>query len=88
MRIGTWNVEYPAGKDRNPLRLARLKAANADIWVLTETHDELDRSSRPRTRCAPSRRWGHLPAGALKWGSGATSDRHQTHPRDRQGAGI
>lgn len=48
MRIGTWNVEYAAGKDRNPLRLARLKAANADIWVLTETHDELDLSARHR----------------------------------------
>lgn len=48
MRIGTWNVEYAAGKDRNPLRLARLEAANADIWVLTETHDELDLSATHR----------------------------------------
>ncbi len=40
MRIGTWNVEYarPARVDA----LRRVLAANpADIWVLTETHDDL-----------------------------------------------
>jgi hypothetical protein len=40
MRIGTWNVEYA-----RPTRLQTLRAAlarnNADIWVLTETHDDL-----------------------------------------------
>lgn len=44
MRIGTWNVEYAAGKEKNARRLARLRQARADIWVLTETHDVLDLS--------------------------------------------
>ena len=36
LRIGTWNVEY-ASAARNPQRLSLLHAADADIWVLTET---------------------------------------------------
>lgn len=40
MRIGTWNVEYAY-----PKRLAALEAVlrkqRADIWILTETHDDL-----------------------------------------------
>lgn len=42
MKIGTWNVEYAAGDARNRLRLQRLAQAEADVWVLTETHDRLD----------------------------------------------
>ena len=45
IRIGTWNVEYAAGAERNALRLAQLCAAAADVWVLTETHDDLDLSA-------------------------------------------
>jgi hypothetical protein len=41
IRIGTWNVEYAAGPERNARRLAQLIAADADVWVLTETHDDL-----------------------------------------------
>lgn len=41
MRFGTWNVEYAAGVDKNAKRLARLRAESADVWVLTETHDDL-----------------------------------------------
>lgn len=44
MRIGTWNVEYGIG-GRNPDRLALLSSQNADIWVLTETHHDLDLST-------------------------------------------
>ncbi len=44
LRIGTWNVEYAAGVDRNALRRERLVAEAADVWVLTETHDDLDLS--------------------------------------------
>jgi hypothetical protein len=44
LRIGTWNVEY-ASAARNPQRLSRLHAADADIWVLTETQDGLDLGS-------------------------------------------
>jgi hypothetical protein len=43
-RIGTWNVAYAAGEERNRLRHARLMATPADVWVLTETHDALDLS--------------------------------------------
>lgn len=45
MRIGTWNVEYAEGADKNARRLARLRQVDADIWVLTETNDELDLSA-------------------------------------------
>jgi endonuclease/exonuclease/phosphatase family metal-dependent hydrolase len=41
LRIATWNVEYAAGAVRNAARLARLLSENADIWILTETHDDL-----------------------------------------------
>ena len=43
-RIGTWNVEY-ASLAKNGRRLEIMHAANADIWVLTETRDELDLGS-------------------------------------------
>ena len=45
LRAGTWNVEYATGKERNRLRLARLLARPADLWILTETHDDLDLSA-------------------------------------------
>lgn len=41
MKIGTWNVEYAAGADKNERRSAVLQEHDCDIWVLTETHDEL-----------------------------------------------
>lgn len=41
MRIGTWNLERATGGDRNERRLARLREAAADLWVLTETHDDV-----------------------------------------------
>ena len=44
MRVGTWNVEY-ARPSRNLDRLAILQARDADIWVLTETHYDLDLSA-------------------------------------------
>ncbi len=40
MRIGTWNVEYAYERRLDALR-AVLSANVADIWVLTETHDDL-----------------------------------------------
>ncbi len=42
IRVGTWNVEYARGAEKNRRRLAVLSERNADIWVLTETHDELE----------------------------------------------
>ncbi len=62
MRIGTWNVEYAAGKDKNDRRLRRLRDADCDIWVLTETHDELalgpDYSSASTVQREPGRAGG------------------------------
>ena len=43
MRIGTWNVEY-AIHSLNQHRLAVLNARDAEVWVLTETHADLDLS--------------------------------------------
>jgi endonuclease/exonuclease/phosphatase family metal-dependent hydrolase len=45
LRVGTWNVQYARGVDKNARRLAHLDAVGADVWVLTETHDELDLST-------------------------------------------
>lgn len=41
MRIGTWTVEYAAGADKNERRRSVLQQHDCDLWVLTETHDEL-----------------------------------------------
>ncbi|SFI85281.1 endonuclease/exonuclease/phosphatase family protein [Methylobacterium brachiatum] len=41
MRIGTWNVEYATGAGKNARRRDVLQQHNCDVWVLTETHDEL-----------------------------------------------
>lgn len=38
--IGTWNVEYARPKRLDAIRTI-LNEARADIWVLTETHDDL-----------------------------------------------
>ena len=40
MRIGTWNVEYADVSRLDALRHV-LASNHADIWVLTETHDDL-----------------------------------------------
>jgi uncharacterized protein (UPF0371 family) len=45
LRVGTWNVEYARGVVKNRARLDLLNSYNADVWVLTETHDELDLSA-------------------------------------------
>lgn len=44
LRIGTWNVEYGRGAERNRARFDLLSSWRADVWVLTETHDDLDLS--------------------------------------------
>lgn len=64
MRLGTWNVEYARSVERNALRRAELLRHRADVWVLTETHDDLDpgqgfaavRSSQ-RPAQPPGARW-------------------------------
>lgn len=67
MRIGTWNVEYALPKRLDALRTV-LCDNRADIWILTETHDDLAPPgcafvvhSRPRaqngSRLRPGSRW-------------------------------
>ena len=41
MRIGTWNVAYGIGQKANDRRRQQLQDLEVDIWVLTETHDDL-----------------------------------------------
>ena len=45
MRIGVWNLECVVFKDRNAARLEFLRARDVDIWVLTETHADIDLSA-------------------------------------------
>lgn len=44
MRIGTWNVERGAGAAKNAQRRELLAQHNCDVWILTETHDDIDLS--------------------------------------------
>ena len=41
MRIATWNVAYGLGEAVNQRRRAKMDEIDADIWILTETHDDL-----------------------------------------------
>ncbi|MCJ2132784.1 endonuclease/exonuclease/phosphatase family protein [Methylobacterium sp. J-026] len=66
MRIGTWNVEYAAGADKNLLRRAVLQEHDCDVWVLTETHDELVPSAAHEPIHSDQRRTGR-PGG--RWAS-------------------
>jgi hypothetical protein len=64
VRGGTWNVQYYArGAAKNRASLDLLNSWNADVWVLTETHDDLDLSTshvaiHSEQRCpTPGGRW-------------------------------
>jgi hypothetical protein len=64
MRIGTWNVAYAAGREKNERRLRRIVEMDCDIWVLMETHDDLaldstygSTSTTPRKTAAVGGRW-------------------------------
>lgn len=64
MRIGTWNVEYGQGADKNRQRVEIIRKNDCDIWILTETDDALDLSnthipvvSQPRDGNQSSARW-------------------------------
>jgi endonuclease/exonuclease/phosphatase family metal-dependent hydrolase len=43
MRIATWNLQRPtnAGSSRAVRMLERIRAIDADVWVLTETHEAI-----------------------------------------------
>jgi hypothetical protein len=53
IRIGTWNLERADGAAKNIARLDRLLAADAHIWVLTETHDAVAIPGYHAVRSAP-----------------------------------
>jgi hypothetical protein len=44
VRVGTWNVQYGAGDVKNARRCQVLDERNAEVWVLTDTSDQLDLS--------------------------------------------
>lgn len=66
LRVGTWNVEYARGSEKNQRRLDLLTSQSAQVWVLTETHDDLDLSATHRAihsddrYSAPGGRWTTL----------------------------
>ena len=41
LRIATWNVAYGINRTRNDRILEKMTSVDADIWILTETHDGL-----------------------------------------------
>lgn len=41
MKIGTWNVAYGRGPTVNARRRKEMAVHQADVWVLTETHESL-----------------------------------------------
>ncbi len=67
MRIATWNVEYAY-----PVRMQKLQAfvqsKTADIWVLTETHDDLQPPNCPHAVHAEQRyrNWSGIRDGS-RW---------------------
>ncbi len=71
MRIGVWNVEYADVTATNARRLAVMECEQADIWILTESHDSLSPGSeycaahsRPRlphaARVKDGSRWASI----------------------------
>lgn len=64
MLIGTWNVERNTGAAKNARRRETLGQHDCDVWVLTETHDDIDLSpthvpvhSAPRPNARVGERW-------------------------------
>ena len=59
MRIATWNLERPDPADvaRNQARMEKIREIDADVWILTETHEVIDLSaSHHGAATAPSPR--------------------------------
>jgi hypothetical protein len=67
LRIGTWNVEY-AYTRRLPAIQAALEQYPADIWILTETHDDLVPMGCPHVAhsLARPKNWNGIRAGS-RW---------------------
>ena len=53
MRIATWNLERPDPADtvRNQARLEKIREIDAELWILTETHEVIDLSGRSFLFC-------------------------------------
>ena len=60
MLIGTWNVDYAEKSHRADL-LARITENPADIWVLTETHDDLKPPGDAHSLSTPQRDHAEAP---------------------------
>ena len=56
MRIATWNIERPSNRlnDRSQRILEKVKEINADIWILTETHDTIIPGTDYHTASTPT----------------------------------
>jgi endonuclease/exonuclease/phosphatase family metal-dependent hydrolase len=64
VRVGTWNVQYGLGSMKNGRRRQVLDERDADVWVLTETSDQLDLSDGYEP-VHSTRRYG--PKNAGRW---------------------
>jgi hypothetical protein len=89
MRIGTWNVEYAANSEKNRARLGILRDKPADIWILTETHDDLTLApshtaihSLPRPTGRQGGRWVTI------WSSFPIRDRLRVNDEERTVAAL
>ncbi|MGJ8641766.1 MAG: hypothetical protein ACSHX9_00030 [Luteolibacter sp.] len=53
MRIATWNLERPdpANEVRNRAQMVKIREIDADIWILTETHEVIDLSDTHYGAC-------------------------------------
>ncbi|MGI8677450.1 MAG: endonuclease/exonuclease/phosphatase family protein [Jatrophihabitans sp.] len=85
LRVGTWNVQYGWGAEKNARRLELLRRLDADIWVLTETNDALDLSSTHRAVSTqrrfpvePGSRWVTIWSRLALAGSEITEDSDRT----------
>lgn len=70
LRIATWNLElpHPRSTARNARRLDMIREIDADIWILTETHDLIDLSATHRgvvTNSSPRKPRPGLRCGAI-----------------------
>jgi hypothetical protein len=60
--LATWNVERPIQRWRRAALLSHIDRVNADVWLLTETHDDL-RLNLPHVHSSLSGRDGKDEAG-------------------------
>lgn len=93
LRIATWNLEHPVEQWAQASILDRMAAVSADLWVLTETHDDVVPrrnddvpprqayhavSSAPRRGSSPGERWVTIWSRHPILGQHETSDPERT----------